>query len=208
MEVFGLSEAFSAPSLAKRCVLFALDKYEELCEAGGGPGIYPQVGSTGRREGVTRAYQERWGGGTCLCVRGKRGVGYPLYTPIAMGDKAMRPCPGCRACPMPQGCCQWAPAAMQQLLWHRALAAPGGFMALVKVVHGLLIPVYAPDTPVLPPPPSWPPHPIPTPAPLPPTRSWRACCPCSSPAWWRTCARSGPCRWTQTQQNQQQEGRQ
>jgi hypothetical protein len=53
---------------------------------------------------------------------------------------------------MPQGCCQWAPAAMQQLLWHRALAAPGGFMALVKVVHGLLIPVYAPDTPVLPPP--------------------------------------------------------
>jgi hypothetical protein len=78
MEVFGLSEAFSAPSLAKRCVLFALDKYEELCEAGGGPGIYPQVGSTGRREGVTRAYQERWGGGDVpLCAR-QTGGGVPL----------------------------------------------------------------------------------------------------------------------------------
>jgi hypothetical protein len=81
MEVFGLSEAFSAPSLAKRCVLFALDKYEELCEAGGGPGIYPQVGSTGRREGVTRAYQERWGGGRASVCAANGGWGTPCTHP-------------------------------------------------------------------------------------------------------------------------------
>lgn len=52
---FDLSEAFSAPQLAKRCVLFALERYDDLLARHGGDGYAALMGRMVSRATPLRA---------------------------------------------------------------------------------------------------------------------------------------------------------